>query len=119
QQHARCWIGGEPVRQHAAGRARAHDDVVVLTFEWRCVGHGIEGPLDRESSWHSKWTLTLESASADEHHLRNVSVRSAIPSPREAARRVRGQAAAVRSLALSPSPPPPPPPSPGPPPPPP
>src|SRR5262249_59007146 len=70
QQHARCWIGGEPVRQHAAGRARADDDVVVLTFEWRCVGHGIEGPLDRESSWHSKWTLTLESASADEHHFK-------------------------------------------------
>src|SRR5262249_35790666 len=39
QQHARSRIGGEPVRQHAAGRPRADDDVVVFAFEWCCLGH--------------------------------------------------------------------------------
>src|SRR5262249_20571474 len=53
QQHARSRIGGEAVRQQAAGRARADDNVVVLAFEWRCGGHGIEGLPIPESSWHS------------------------------------------------------------------
>src|SRR5262249_25780434 len=32
-QHARLRIGAEPVRQHAAGRTRAHDDVVVIAVD--------------------------------------------------------------------------------------
>ena len=35
QQHALAGIGGQPVGQHAAGRARADDDVVVFAFD-RC-----------------------------------------------------------------------------------
>ena len=35
-QHAVVRIGRQPIRQHAAGRARADDDVVVFAFE-RCV----------------------------------------------------------------------------------
>src|SRR5205823_4273533 len=43
QQHAHCRIGGQAVRQQAAGRARADDDVVVIAFERRGVGHGTIG----------------------------------------------------------------------------
>ena len=47
QQHARSGIGGEPVRQHAAGRAGADDDVVVFAFDRRCVDHAISSLFDR------------------------------------------------------------------------
>ncbi len=39
QQHAIGRIGGQPVGQHAARRARADDDVVVLAVDRRRVGH--------------------------------------------------------------------------------
>ena len=41
QQHAHAGIGRQSVRQHAAGRARADDDVVVLAFDRGCSGHAV------------------------------------------------------------------------------
>ena len=41
QQHAHSGVGGKSIRQHAAGRARADDDVVVFAFDRRCGGHAI------------------------------------------------------------------------------
>ena len=39
QQHAILGIRRKPIGQHAAGRARTDDDVVVFAFERRRVGH--------------------------------------------------------------------------------
>ena len=41
QQHAIARIGAEPVRQHAARRARADDDVIVFAFDRFGFGHSI------------------------------------------------------------------------------
>src|SRR4029077_18953962 len=42
QQHARRRVGGETVRQQATGRAGADDDVVILAFRRRYLGHGFQ-----------------------------------------------------------------------------
>ena len=60
QEHAGAGVLGEPVREHAARRARAHDDVVVAAFERRGVRHPrplparyIERPRRPRVSWNS------------------------------------------------------------------
>src|SRR5262249_23227550 len=42
QQDAHRRVGGETVRQQAPGRAGADDDVVILAFERRGLGHGFQ-----------------------------------------------------------------------------
>src|SRR5512135_2870911 len=41
KQYAFCRISRQSVAQHAAGRARTHDDVVELAFDRLCVRHSL------------------------------------------------------------------------------
>ena len=50
QQHALARVGGQPVRQHAAGRARADDDVVVVALDRRCC-EAMRFPSPVPDSW--------------------------------------------------------------------